>query len=843
MPRPTRQYVCLGLLLVCAAFNQAGNTAQAVRLILHPGDIPVMPFPLVDATRTIGAGPLSGAQILAIDGRPFNSYLQYAAIVEKSHPGDRIQLTLSLPSGEAIERAVVIPGAEGRYGSALTAALVVCLDILIPWVALLLGFGVAFIRPRDKTAWLLLLLLISFTETIRPDVWQGLGADTTLAWHMLWQLSWPIWMLLFVISFPSRATLDVRMPWLKYLLVIPGAGIAFLRCCILLVWNHDMNAAVSLGPLFTKVSFADRVIGIAAISCFFAVLGFKSGTDRSLDARRRLRILWLGASLSLTPVFGLGRYALLRGRAVFDGVPWPLVVTALLFMGLFPLTLAYVIVVERAMDLRFVIRQSVQYGLARVGLRLARAGLAIAAIYLFLSISANKENTYVRQAGLAAVGVGMLAIRKRTADRAAGWIDRKFFREAYHAEHVLSDLATEAGRYIELGPLLEKVAQRIAGTLHVPDIVVLIREGARFVPRYSTRPGEPMSIAVDSRIAQALRERGQALEVYFDKPPEWIRSLNAEELQTLDFMRSQLLLPLFGQGQLGGLMSLGPKRSELPYTATDIRLLQAVASQMALAIENSRLAASLATEAADRERANRELEIAREVQERLFPQHFPTVAGLDCAGYCRPARGVGGDYYDFLQLEDGRLCLAVGDVSGKGIAAALLMASLQASLRGQTLAGLHDLSALMHNVNKLVYEASTSNRYATFFYGEYDPGTHKLDFVNAGHNPPVILRGAGVLRLEAGGPVVGLLPAARFEHAEMLLEPGDVLISFTDGISEALNEWDEEWEEERFIAAAQACRGLSAKHMIEAIFRGADSFTGAAKQYDDMTLLVMKLAG
>jgi sigma-B regulation protein RsbU (phosphoserine phosphatase) len=261
-----------------------------------------------------------------------------------------------------------------------------------------------------------------------------------------------------------------------------------------------------------------------------------------------------------------------------------------------------------------------------------------------------------------------------------------------------------------------------------------------------------------------------------------------------------------------------------------------------MALENSRLAMSLANETAHREVMNRELEIAREVQERLFPQKVPKIAGVDCWGYCRPARGVGGDYYDFIELPEGRLGIAIGDVSGKGIAAALLMASLQASLRGQAMAEIQDLAELMRNVNKLVYDASQSNRYATFFYGEFDPATRHFAYVNAGHNAPIVLRGGVALRLEASGPVVGLLPGVGYTMDGCQLEPGDIFIGYTDGISEAMNEQDEEWEEERFISAARACARAGAKEMIEGIFRCADAFTGNAKQYDDMTLLVMKLA-
>ena len=172
---------------------------------------------------------------------------------------------------------------------------------------------------------------------------------------------------------------------------------------------------------------------------------------------------------------------------------------------------------------------------------------------------------------------------------------------------------------------------------------------------------------------------------------------------------------------------------------------------------------------------------------------MPNIAGASLAGACRAALGVGGDYYDVFSLEDGRLGLAIGDVSGKGISAALLMASLRASLRGVSLNNPRNFAELMRKVNVLVYEASASNRYATFFFAAYDPRTRRLDCVNAGHNPPVLLRNGEVIRLEAGGPVVGLLPLAPYVEQSLTLEPGDLLLLYTDGISEAMTHDDEEW--------------------------------------------------
>src|SRR5262249_33346612 len=181
----------------------------------------------------------------------------------------------------------------------------------------------------------------------------------------------------------------------------------------------------------------------------------------------------------------------------------------------------------------------------------------------------------------------------------------------------------------------------------------------------------------------------------------------------------------------------------------------------------------------------------------------------------------------------------IGDVSGKGIPAALLMASLRASLRGQTIQGISDLATLMSNVNKLTYESSPSNRYATFFYAQYDAVTRNLTYVNAGHNPPLVFRKPyDVLRLETGGPVVGLLPMSSYKQATIVLEPGDMLVAFTDGISEAMDLVNEEWGEEGLIAAAWKLYGTGAQQTVHQLVVAADKFVSGARQHDDMTLIV-----
>jgi sigma-B regulation protein RsbU (phosphoserine phosphatase) len=233
------------------------------------------------------------------------------------------------------------------------------------------------------------------------------------------------------------------------------------------------------------------------------------------------------------------------------------------------------------------------------------------------------------------------------------------------------------------------------------------------------------------------------------------------------------------------------------------------------------------------------------VQERLFPQRLPEIAGLDYFGRCRTALGVGGDYYDFLALPDGKLGVALGDVSGKGIAAALTMASLQASLRADAMRAGNDIAGLITRVNAMLYDASTEDRYATLFYAQYDPATHRLSYVNAGHCPPILLRSAAkhgtVERLDqAGGTVVGLLPDCAYEQAEVSLAPGDLLVIYTDGFSEAMNPDLSEWGEERLILAIATCNGFPARDSIASIMQAADAFAAGAPQSDDMTLVILR---
>ena len=240
-------------------------------------------------------------------------------------------------------------------------------------------------------------------------------------------------------------------------------------------------------------------------------------------------------------------------------------------------------------------------------------------------------------------------------------------------------------------------------------------------------------------------------------------------------------------------------------------------------------------------RAVQELEIAKQVQARLFPQTLPPLPSLDYAGVCIQARQVGGDYYDFLDFGGQRLGLVIGDIAGKGIAAALLMANLQANLRSQCAIALDQPQRLLRSVNQLFYENTTESAYATLFFAEYDDGARRLRYANCGHLCGLLLRNndAEVERLDSTSTVLGLFKEWDCSIGERSLLAGDTLALYTDGITEAFNDSEEEYGEHRLIEALQQNRKLSSQDMLGSVVEDVRKFS-PREQHDDITLIVAK---
>jgi sigma-B regulation protein RsbU (phosphoserine phosphatase) len=861
---PVFQYVCLGVLFAIAGGYQVRATIAAFPAYLSPNSAQ-WPFhpeyvhgqPVAEFIRTEGqqAGLHENDVLVAINGRAFTGTAVFGEALASAKPGDQFEVA-ARTAGAENTRTLTITLARPEKITGWAVASVFLLKVGLPFFSILLGFWVALVRPRDRLAWLLLGVLLGISNLFSANVesWGPFVRDAAETYRMLCNSTWPLFMMYFGLYFPEPFS-GGRTRWVARIATIvfpPGLIIAGMVAVILRIGEMENFASVArLYALWNHVSPVATVFEIGATSCFFAFIATKMGQSVSPDAKRRLRLLYAGTTAAMSPTFLLVLLNSLSGGGELEKrFPEWLVLAALSLILLFPITLAYTIVVQRALDVRVVLRQGLRYGLATGGIRVLQVLLTFAVLWGAITLSLDPSRNRPRKISAIAWGVILVLWVRKGSDKVRTWTDRRFFRESYDAEKVLEGLSDEVRSIVETRPLLERVATRIAESLHVPRVAVLLADGGSFRPAYALGyAGVPDADLLDTGVtAQRLLHNPEPSRVYFDDEDSWVNSpeLTEDERRKLVALAPQLLLPLSVKEKLLGIISLGEKRSEAPYSGTDLRLLKSVAVQTGLALANAQLTSAMALEVARSAKMSREVEIAREVQERLFPQRMPNVPGLDCCGRCRTALGVGGDYYDFLALPDGRLGVALGDVSGKGIAAALTMASLQASLRADATRAGNDIAGLVTRVNQMVYDASAEDRYATFFYAEYNPASRRLVYVNGGHCAPMLFRNLGhgrtVERLDqGGGPVVGLMPDCPYEQAEVSVAPGDMLVIYTDGISEAMNRELEEWGEDRVMEAVRTCVGLSSEETIVRIMQAADAYAAGAPQHDDMTLVVLRV--
>jgi len=262
---------------------------------------------------------------------------------------------------------------------------------------------------------------------------------------------------------------------------------------------------------------------------------------------------------------------------------------------------------------------------------------------------------------------------------------------------------------------------------------------------------------------------------------------------------------------------------------------------------------TLIEEQRQRQKLENELSIANEVQQQLFPRSLPNLKGIEIEAICRPARAVSGDYYDFIRISPTRLAIALADISGKGISAALLMANVQAALRSDVLRyrngqpGSHheqiDTAEIVSHLNLHLFRNTSDERYATFFFGVYDLETRQLHYTNAGHLPPIYVHGGNVRRLEIGGMVVGLFNDVPFQQGAVEIEHGGMLVAYSDGLIEPENVYGEEFGTTRLVDVATRNKDASSHAIAEAMMQAAEEWSGSPEQADDMTVIVMRFSG
>ena len=550
----------------------------------------------------------------------------------------------------------------------------------------------------------------------------------------------------------------------------------------------------------------------------------------------------------------------------------------------------------RKTPVSFLIHRSVRYLLVSHGFRLIQAVAILAGLSFVLTGSRIAFiDHYGNRADIVAsifVTLATIAVLTTLNRSVMTAIDRRFFREAYNAELILTELGEVIPTLSKTKQLVELVANKISDALHPENVTIFLDDGdpGAFVAAFSS---------ATSRAGAALSSRPRNLVLRNDEWPinqlrksilnsvdviEAARLSNGPRLdadgvstnhesQTLRAIHSALLIPIAANGRLRGVISLGQRLSDLHYAQEDERLVLVVANQMGTFIENMELLGRIVEE----ERIAHELEMAAEVQRHLFPADGLEDSALEIYGTCLPARGVGGDYFDYFHVDNRSTGIAIADVAGKGIAAALLMSTVQASLRCQLTSADRSLADIVSAMNSLLRRSTSDGGYATFFLAQFDKETRGLTYVNAGHNPPMLVRdrlapqgeaaelfeaagipqylskiaartsvglaaiGPVVRRLTTGGPIIGTFLNGPYEQETIQLQSGDTLVVYTDGVTEAMNPAGVEFGEDRLRSILLESVRLPAQESTKKVIATLLEWQGQAPQHDDITLIVVKV--
>ena len=778
-------------------------------------------------------GLKAGDRIIGVNGRRLTTVDPYADAYGLSQPGDAVEFTLNRPGvpGPLTFRGIfrARPNALAQEGVVKSSAQKIL--SLFPVLFLLVGFAVLFLKLDDPYAWLLALMFCSIAAS--PDIQNPISIphaarQFVFVYRAFFNGMFPALFYLFFALYPVASMLERKLPWLKWIGLALGLAMSLpaIRTGRTALPQFVTTFIGQRGSLNLFLSFRYSLLALGMIS--LAQNSF--GGSVPVEARRKSRVIFWGTIAGVLPI------VLERSIKDFGGfqIPfWPDTL-AVLILFLYPLSYAYAVVKHRVMDIPVLLRRSARYVLVQKGFVFAVFLVAAIMITIFAHLFSQFVQTHssLGMALSALFGIVLVWISAPVVKKITVKIDRAFFRSAYDARKILLELADKTRTVSngeEMTALLEK---HVREALHPKTLACYMQV-------------DDYWLNAQTAVRETAAKSDPALSALLETGKTWDLNLASfvasTKFSALTPTEAECVVPITGRDKrLMGMLVLGPRLSEEPYSGEDKQLLASVAGQAGIALENISLAERMAERMENDRRTAHEMDIARDVQARLFPQVRPPMNSLEYAGTCIQVKEVGGDYYDFLDMGPQRLGIVLADISGKGIAAALLMANLQANLRSQYAVALEDPVKLLTSVNRLFYENTPDDRYATLFFADYDDATKRLRYVNCGHNPPIVLHSDGSIdRLKATGTVLGLFDKWQCATSETILLAGDLLIIYSDGATEAMDRDGEEFGEARFIRSLKENRQLSPGDLLTKLVATVQQFTGGS-QTDDLTLVIAR---
>ncbi|MCG3120343.1 MAG: hypothetical protein ALAOOOJD_03002 [bacterium] len=799
------------------------------------------------------AGLLTHDKIFAISDNSIKDKDYLNQVWNQYQPGDTVHLSINRPG---LMTPVHLTGvfrqrqAATGEGSLEYFASEVRNSFPVPFVVV--GLTILFLRIKDPTVWLLALLFGSFTaaagvpdeRVIAPELRPFVMACKTIFLSLLA----PFFYFFFAV-FPVRSPIDRRLPWLKWAAIIAGLSFTFSGLRTGQVWLPPPLHAMAGQIISEKITF---IFIFTFLTLGLVSLGLNFVRNDDPEVRRKIRVILWGSVVGVAPVL------IQAGAEKFLGFrtpPW-LSTTIVVLLFLFPLSFAYAVIKHRVLEIPVLIKRSARYLLVQRGftvlLSLASIGLTLVIAFSlsrYAQSTINLTKPFAIALG-AVLGTALLWTGMQIHKRVSEKIDRAFFRRAYDARLILEHLAERSATARDRRELVHMLERQLKEALQPESLIVYLRANDDALEALSGAvPDQLQTLSSQSPLLTELAKRGQ--------PAEFLLAMqngNAE----IAALHPECLVPMVGRGgRLTGLLILGPRLSEESYSGEDKRLLSSVALQAATALENMRLAAEIAERKenelrvihemeisrrlleADNARKTKELEEARALQLSMLPSALPVLAHLDIAVHMQTATEVGGDYYDFLVGPNGALTVAIGDATGHGIRAGIMVASIKSLFTA--FGSVPDMPVFFNQCSQIIKGMHLGNLYMAMLLAKIN-GRHLT--ISAAGMPPILIyrNDTGTVEemllkgMPLGGPYI-----FDYQQQETVLHLGDTILFMSDGYPELFNANDEMLDYLRISEIFQEAASKPAAEIIDHLWKAGKAWANGNPLRDDTTLLVIKI--
>ncbi len=694
-------------------------------------------------------------------------------------------------------------------------------------------------------------IFLALGTIVKPNVSAEAPFEESLIYNLLyvWELFFPSF-LLFSWIFPVDRLSGMRFPKLKYLIFLPHIFHLFLVTVfkdpdkilnLLDVQSGEGFASLILKPLSDILKYV--VLGFSllihsqetlfslinliyvALAVYFILRG--KGQIANQQLRRQSNVLITGISVAMglyTAAFLVPEiFSIDFSASLQTGV----LIGSLLVGGG---AIAWSIVRYQFLDVSVIVRQSLVYTIS--------SGILVG-LYILLVGEADRMITSLFGAKTTIVNIAFIVVALMLFQpinvQLDNLIKKLFIKSRTDYRNLMEILSRRLISVFDLEQVRSMIEKTLTSSLFIKRVYFVLFDDR--LGEYVLLPSEDFAHRVIiNREDLFLGGIGQLETPTFMERLSMYRagSSLADELER---RKAQLILPLKDADHLLGFLALTEKESGYRYNAEDISMLGVISNQLVTVLTNARLYA----DSLEKQRMEEELNMARQIQLDLLPKNPPRSAHLDIFAYSLPSRTIGGDFYDFIPKDDGIFGMVIADASGKGMPAALLVAQIQAMIRSEV-ANNTEIAKILYNINRYVVESTSSERFVTLFYAEFNPGTGELRYANAGHNYPILAKADGRLQnLDTGGILLGAFPGACYQETSIRLEPDDMLFLYTDGLSEAQDDKETEFGEERIRDFVRQNRDGSSREIVTKILEIVREFDPTDPPRDDTTLIAMKL--